>query len=360
MKTLESDSSDLEVRADEVESKLSASEPQQSRLIEFPGVTRNAVPSWRKEISERVREVQERRAREAAAEAALAADNGLNETDAPQLELLPQTDPQPVNPIVQAALKRIERAHLDSPSVFQQTAPMPAVAYATESNVHFDHSGIETVPSQPPPLTASLVVEETPAGERKDLHNRERSHLSVVPATAGFEGQLESPRPKPRRVISDDMNNPALNYLDSIETAVRVDDVTAGAPALPRLAAGVVDLLVLALICSPFVVGVELMRAPWNNLQVIGLALATVLLTGFLYSTISTALTGRTLGMRLMNLRVVDKRTGLIPTGKQAAGRALLYLLSLLGAGIVLLYALIDSDKRAVHDRFTQTAVIVA
>ena len=39
-----------------------------SRLIEFPGVTRRAVPQWRKELSERVREVQERRAREAASE----------------------------------------------------------------------------------------------------------------------------------------------------------------------------------------------------------------------------------------------------------------------------------------------------
>jgi len=40
-----------------------------SRLIEFPGVTRRPVPQWRKELGERVREVQERRARESAAEA---------------------------------------------------------------------------------------------------------------------------------------------------------------------------------------------------------------------------------------------------------------------------------------------------
>src|SRR4030095_157280 len=45
---------------------------KKSTLIEFPGVVRNTVPDWRRELSERVREVQERRAREAAAEAAAA------------------------------------------------------------------------------------------------------------------------------------------------------------------------------------------------------------------------------------------------------------------------------------------------
>ena len=39
---------------------------QGSKLIEFPGVTRSTVPQWRKDLSERVREVQEKRAREEA------------------------------------------------------------------------------------------------------------------------------------------------------------------------------------------------------------------------------------------------------------------------------------------------------
>ena len=49
------------------------SKPRKSKLIEFPGANRNSIPEWRKELSERVREVQERRAREAleAAEAVL-------------------------------------------------------------------------------------------------------------------------------------------------------------------------------------------------------------------------------------------------------------------------------------------------
>ena len=57
----------------EMEATPNASTPhaeKKSTLIEFPGVSRNSVPEWRKELSERVREVQEKRAREAAREAA--------------------------------------------------------------------------------------------------------------------------------------------------------------------------------------------------------------------------------------------------------------------------------------------------
>src|ERR1041384_8545557 len=83
---------------------------RKSTLIEFPGVSRNSMPEWRKEISERVREVQERRAREAAREAAEAERQRATEvSDPPQLELLPRTESPAMNPLVAAALKRIER-----------------------------------------------------------------------------------------------------------------------------------------------------------------------------------------------------------------------------------------------------------
>ena len=47
-----------------------------SRLIEFPGATRS-LPEWRKQLSQRVREVQEKKAREAAEELAAAQEAGL-------------------------------------------------------------------------------------------------------------------------------------------------------------------------------------------------------------------------------------------------------------------------------------------
>ena len=62
--------------------------------------------------------------------------------------------------------------------------------------------------------------------------------------------------------------------------------------------------------------------------------------------------------MRLLSLRAIDLRTGLIPTGKQSAGRALLYLLSLATIGIGLLLAFARGEGKTVHDRLTRTAVV--
>jgi hypothetical protein len=50
------------------ETQKTTQAPHGSTLIEFPGVNRNR-PAWRKELSEKVREIQQRRAREAALEA---------------------------------------------------------------------------------------------------------------------------------------------------------------------------------------------------------------------------------------------------------------------------------------------------
>src|SRR5689334_5050582 len=79
---------------------------RKSTLIEFPGVSRNSIPEWRKELSERVREVQERRAREAARETAESSLHAAEaEVRSPQLELLPHADLPAMNPLVAAALK---------------------------------------------------------------------------------------------------------------------------------------------------------------------------------------------------------------------------------------------------------------
>ena len=50
--------------SDQSPKSKSKAEASKSTLIEFPGVSR-AVPEWRKQLSQRVREVQELRAREA-------------------------------------------------------------------------------------------------------------------------------------------------------------------------------------------------------------------------------------------------------------------------------------------------------
>ena len=324
---------------------MQADEPQQtSKLIEFPGVSRSTVPYWRKELSERVREVQEKRAREEALDLELTKTPRPEELDAAaQLELLPQPAAAPVNPLVAAALRRIERAyetvgvdnqsaHLASATAVAFTAPVlcdePPLEVAVNSNPHFDE----------------------PTPQQDKAHN-----LVVVPPTTTSAAPNVS---KPRRMIGD-LNDPALNYLDSVRVAAPFETSKhERASILSRLVSAFVDLIVVSALCAPFAAALELINADWNSLRVWFIAAAIFCIVGFLYFTISTALTGRTVGLRLLSLRVVDARTGLIPTGTQAAGRALIYLASLLILGVTSIIALLNPDRLTAHDRITRTAVV--
>ena len=310
-------------------------------LIEFPGVNRSSLPEWRKELGERVREAQEKRAQKAMIEAAEIEPlfSELEPKTAPMLELLPQTEITPMNPLVVAALRRIERAHSQPGG-----NGAAAIALAYEEQPTLD---LNTTPTHP-------AIDEV-ASKPERVHN-----LAVVPTPEVTTADAPPVPRKPRRVI-DDRNDPCLNYLDSIPTAVLVESRNYdSAPVFRRLLSALADLVVVGLFSSPFLALTELTNFTWQNPRVIGFAVGIFLVVGFLYLTVSVAFTGRTLGMKLLSLRVIDARTGLIPTGSQSAGRSLVYLLSLASAGVALIYLFISHEKHTVHDHFTRTVVIRA
>lgn len=325
---------------------------KKSTLIEFPGVTRNSLPEWRKELSERVREVQEKRAREAAREAAEAERLRMEASiDPPQLELLPPTPMPAMNPLVAAALKRIERAHQTAPSENRQSRSTlaTAVAYAPERE---ENEMSETV--APDPQLAfeepEVAVVEPPAPPAEKPH-----HLAVVPLS-------EPPPPprveRPKRLIVE--NDPSLNYLDSISRTVCVDDVsTKSASAFRRLVCALLDLIFCALLSSPIALAMYLTGSNLRDTQVTAVLAGSAVVVTFIYLTLMTALTGRTWAMRLLSLRIIDTKTGLIPTGGQSIGRSIFYLLSL-PTVVGLLIALVSREGYTAHDRFTRTAVVAS
>ncbi|HEY6231694.1 MAG TPA: RDD family protein [Pyrinomonadaceae bacterium] len=336
----------VELASETVASPLVTTRPLSKKprsLLEFPGVNRSAMPQWRKELGERVREVQERRAREAILETAEIGPlfSDLDSNQSPVLELLPQAEMPPMNPLVVAALQRIERAHAQNG---QNYSAATAVAYETQP---------EELDSEP-----ERMEEPVPKPER--IHT-----LAVVPAPESTVADQNDEAPKlatrkPKRVI-DGLNDPALNYLDKIPRSMIIESCEYPSAGLfRRLLGGLMDLIVVGALAAPLLALTQLTNLAWENPRVIGFAVGTVLVIGFLYLTIAIAFTGRTLGMKLCSLRVVDARNGLIPTGSQAAGRSLLYLLSLAGAGVLLVYTLINTEHHTIHDHFTRTVVVRA
>ena len=307
---------------------------QRSTLIEFPGTTR-ALPEWRKQLSQRVREVQERRAREAAEEAAAAQEAGIVSCALPsaQLELVPDLEQQVMNPIVSKALERIERARRPDQGVERFAGAATAPAFEP----------VEDIIPEPVETKPKLTV------------------VAPLPkSVAQPEPWTKVTNRKPVRVISDSVDDVALSYLETCLSvpAHAADAVNESAGFGRRFIAGSFDLLLVALMVTPVAAAIEYSNGDWTDPRVIGLMSGLTLITMFSYLTISIALTGRTLAMRIFSLRTIDIRTGLIPTGGQSIKRAIGYIFGLAVLGLGVLYGLVDPDGRTIYDRFSKTIVI--
>ncbi|HLM56463.1 MAG TPA: RDD family protein [Pyrinomonadaceae bacterium] len=382
-----------------------------STLIEFPGVNRNR-PAWRKELSERFREIQQRRARDSAPETEDAprrapAEDAPEQLDAPaapaakqaestkQPRLVPQPEPQELNPIVQAALRRVERARRQTATAGRGAGgrAAAAVARAVEEEVEaVADARPEPAPvaqPEPQPARQQQALEKSEAKAEPQAEAARPAPLSVVlprqpeqavapaPATkvspaaeapkaarvleadAAIVGESEE-KPKPRKVsgVIDDhwLERRGVDPLPKVEAqAGSYDD---RAPLLKRVSAAAVDLVAVAFLTAPCAAVIELTIGNWGDPSVLSSMGGIVAVLMFLYHTCSVALAGRTLGMRLFSLHAVDADTARVPTTGQCMRRALFYIVSLAAFGLGILYALFDAERRTAHDLLSGTVVV--
>ena len=356
----------------------SSDEPTPSTLIEFPGAAR-AIPEWRRQLSQRVREVQERKAREAAEELAAAREAGLVSCALPsgQLELVADLEKPAMNPIVSKALERVDRARrnerMSSPYTATATALAPdprlfAEAEFVEPPISESRPRLtvveppQIVEATPAIVTPSPALPEAPvAAPLLPLEENEpitTSSIELEETEADFVPEPKQASRKPVRLISDD--DVALSYLENcLSVPALVDDSRSDLASLSRRTmAGLFDLLLLAMMVSPAAAAIQYSGANWSNPRVIEWMTGITAVTMFTYLMLSTAMAGRTLAMRVFSIRTIDLRTGLIPTGGQSFKRALSHVFSFAFLGLGLAYAVIDPDRRTIPDRFSHTIVI--
>jgi uncharacterized RDD family membrane protein YckC len=362
------ETNDIEATVSNAEAAIEAEKaaPPASTLIEFPGVSRNK-PQWRKELSERVREIQERRAREGTRETVSPPVQHPAGQPAPaaQLGLVPQPDAPAVNPIVAAALKRLERASQSSQHMTRTRATMRGAAtavarvaeeqYQSEEGQELELGALSLQMNAPQPQDEA-IPEETVIETA-----REREHtLVVVPPT--------QPPPPPPTASTVEHRHLTMKAVDE-ESLFELDEATLDAtpaeaayddraPVVSRVVGSFIDLLVVAFASSPFAAIIELTNGNWSDVRVVASMCGIILTIMFLYLAASTALVGRTWGMSLLSIRAVDVDSGLPPTTKQAVWRALLYMISLASFGLGILYALFDAEGRTAHDHLSGTAVV--
>lgn len=341
-----------------------ASTPKTSSLIEFPGASRASRPQWRKELSARVREIQERRARDAEESPHRQVEQPASlETAAPLLGLVPRPDAPEVNPIVVAALKRLERARQPLPRSHQRTSLGGGMAAATarvvEEQYETDTKPLSNQTLMPVPVAVPSQPIKAEVSQQSKTDEPLREHqLAVVPSQPAQKITVPASKPQPKRATADIIEEAMPIDPETTEATPVEEFYDDRAPVFSRIAGSLIDLLVVAFASSAFAAIIELTNGNWADWRVIASMSGITLVVMFLYLTAATALAGRTWGMSLVSLRAVDADTGLPPTTKQSVARALLYIVSLVALGLGILYALFDAEGRTVHDHLSGTAVI--
>ncbi len=165
------------------------------------------------------------------------------------------------------------------------------------------------------------------------------------------EDLLEIDNTNPAQVRSDGKTKTAENYEQSEE----IEDC---APISLRFNAAIFDLLVgsfLSLVLlSPFMI----MNGRFFSVEGFFAFLATSSIVMFIYLTTTIGFLGRTLGMYLFSLEIIDIEENDYPSLHQAAVSSSVYLISLGLGGIGFLTMLLNSEKRAAHDLLSKTIIV--
>lgn len=145
------------------------------------------------------------------------------------------------------------------------------------------------------------------------------------------------------------------------ETAIEAqsdEEIDDCAPLSLRFNAAIFDLLIGAfaslLLLSPFM----LLKENFFSGEGFLAFLATCAVVMFIYMTASIGFLGRTFGMKLFSLEIVDIDENAYPTLHQAAVSSSLYLVSLGLGGLGFLTLLLNNEKRAAHDLLSGTIIV--
>lgn len=340
------------------------------------------LPDWRLQIQNAVRQrsgaaVAERPASQPTMAVSMQqpATNGANALKM-EIESVPQSR-ENANPRLESVIDRIERSRRQ----FLVTESEPVEAKADDATVRkfpFEVVTPNGTPRQSPapePIAApkpKLVT--TLRIEKKDY---DTNKLPPIPTPA--ESPLQQKEPKKLGMIVDGIEpdeklftEPAKaepiaakieevppaepEYAEEFEEQIQeIDDL---APLSMRFGAGLFDFIIAGfgtlIILSPLM----LSGGTWASFAGVLTITASLSILLFLYMTASLAVWGKTFGMRIFSLELIDADANVYPTVHQAAVNSAVYLLSLAFGGAGFLTMLFTEEKRAVHEIVSGTLLI--
>ena len=332
-------------------------------LFEFQN--KNAtLPDWRLQLQNAVKKRQSHQ------EIVRSSNQAAMTSGANALKLQPQIEvelshPEPeilchANPRVNSALQRIadsRRQFLlsDEPEI----APIIEEIAAPIKNYPFRIAAKagELLPETARPATINYTVKPrtltTAISETKEF---DTNKLPTLPEQIAVVFDIH-------KTVSDEtaheFQKTELKLVADEEiTEIETEEIEDIAPFSMRFNAGFFDLIIgvfaSLILLSPFMIK----GGNWLSLTGFLTFSATCAVLMFVYMTVAIGFYGRTVGMRIFALEVVDIEGENYPTIHQAAVSSSVYLLSMAFGGVGFLTLPFNEEKRAFHDLASGTIVV--
>ena len=150
-----------------------------------------------------------------------------------------------------------------------------------------------------------------------------------------------------------------LTVDEAIEFAgAESDEIDDLAPFASRFNAGLFDLIIGSFASLILLSPIAFAGGDWYSPSGLLALAGTCSVVMFLYLTSSLALFGRTAGMKLFSLELIDADLNEYPSFHQAAVNSAVYLLTLPLAGLGFLTVFFNDEKRAAHDIVSGTIIV--
>ena len=146
---------------------------------------------------------------------------------------------------------------------------------------------------------------------------------------------------------------------ENLETQEPVEEVFDDyAPFSLRFNAGLFDLIIGSFLSMFLLAPFMLLGGNWFTVAGFFAFLATCSLVMFIYQTTTIGIFGKTFGMHLFSLEMIDFNGEDYPTFHQAAVSSSIYLLSIAFCGLGFITSFFDEEKRSIHDIVSGTLVV--
>ena len=328
-------------------------------LVEFQN--KNApLPDWRIQLQNAV---QQRKGGQAQATTAAAPQLAMSAAAAtPAPVIVNEAEPTVADPRVANAMRRIAESQKTfhkpeiKPKKARPAAPFGVVTPTVGVAAAFAPARVNAQPKPqlvPPP--EKRITNKLPPIPKPDPETLvvKAPVISKVQKLDDDAPQLDFPEATRIEIKAERVDQ---NEIDAFE--METDEIEDLAPMSMRFGAGLFDLIIGGFAALLLLSPLAFSGAGWTSVGGLVVFLGTMAGVSFLYMTACLGFFGKTMGMRLFSLELVDAVENEYPTLRQAALNSFFFLLSLPLGGAGFLTVFFNEENRAAHDLLSGTILV--